>query len=58
MTTDEKLKTQNSINHYLESQEHYQIVLLDMLRCKELSQEEYDKVRLQFHTKEHTENIH
>lgn len=43
----EKLTTQQKrekLESYLASNEHTRILLLDMLRCKELSQQEYNRM--------------
>ncbi|MEI7557664.1 MAG: hypothetical protein WCJ45_02205 [bacterium] len=42
MITDHEYRPGNDVSKYLASQEHYQIVLLDMLRAQEISQQEYD----------------
>ena len=36
------MKSSDSVSKYLESREHYQIVLLDMLRANEITQEQYN----------------
>ena len=37
------MKSSDSVSKYLESREHYQIVLLDMLRANEITQKQYDE---------------
>ena len=40
----ERIEREPTNKELRETNEYFQILLLDMLRCKELSQEEYDKM--------------